>query len=169
MEQIPLFLMMCTILLVPLLMSCTRLGPPRRVVKSEAIPPIDEMLTEMARGGNFTGSVLIAQDGKILFSKGYGLADRVHRIPNTPQTRFHLGSMTKQFTAMAILILQSKGKLSVQDPICDYILDCPKEWQDITIHHLLTHTSGLSSQQSDQLYRAIETGPSGPVTPAEQA
>jgi CubicO group peptidase (beta-lactamase class C family) len=90
-------------------------------------------------------------------------------IPNTPQTRFHLGSMTKQFTAMGILILESQGKLSVQDPICNYITDCPKEWQDITIHHLLTHTSGLSSQLSNQLYREIEAGTSGPVTPTEQA
>jgi CubicO group peptidase (beta-lactamase class C family) len=70
---------------------------------------------------------------------------------------------------MAILILESQGKLSVQDPICNFIVDCPQEWQDITIHHLLTHTSGLSSIQSGWRYYMIESATSGPVTPAEQA
>jgi CubicO group peptidase (beta-lactamase class C family) len=77
--------------------------------------------------------------------------------------------MTKQFTAMGILIMQSQDKLSVQDPICNYITDCPKEWQDITIHHLLTHTSGLSSQLSNQLYREIESAISDPATPSDPA
>ena len=134
----------------------------KKIVKLKTITRVDNMLTEMARAGTFTGSVLIAQDGKVLFNKGYGLADRTQGIPNTPQTRFHLGSMTKQFTAMGILILQSQGKLNVQDPICNYIIDCPKKWQGITIHHLLTHTSGLSSQLSNQLYREIEAATSGP-------
>jgi CubicO group peptidase (beta-lactamase class C family) len=139
------------------------------VVEPEALSRVDELLTRMTQEGTFTGAVLIAQDGKVLFSKGYGLADRDQGIPNTPQTRFHLGSITKQFTAMAILILQSQGKLSVKDPITNFIAGCPKEWQDITIHHLLTHTSGLSNQLSNQLYREIEAGTSGPVAPAEQA
>jgi len=134
----------------------------KKIVKLKTITRADNMLTEMARAGTFTGSVLIAQDGKVLFNKGYGLADRTQGIPNTHQTRFHLGSITKQFTAMGILILQSQGKLNVQDPICNYIIDCPKKWQGITIHHLLTHTSGLSSQLSNQLYREIEAATSGP-------
>jgi len=141
----------------------------KRIVKPEAIARVDKLLTEMARAGTFTGSVLIAQEGKILLSKGYGLADRLQGIPNTPRTRFHLGSMTKQFTAMGILILQSQGKLNVQDPICDTIAGCPAAWQDITIHHLLTHTSGLSSQLSNQLYREIEADTSAPVAPSERA
>jgi CubicO group peptidase (beta-lactamase class C family) len=123
----------------------------------------------MARAGNFTGSVLIAQDGKVLLSKGYGLADRAQGIANTPQTRFHLGSMSKQFTAMAILILQSQGKLSVHNPICSYIADCPAEWRDITIHHLLTHTSGLSSEPSQRLYSILETAASHPTMPSDPA
>jgi CubicO group peptidase (beta-lactamase class C family) len=143
--------------------------PPRPVIEPEAISRLDAKLAQMTQDGTFGGSVLIAQDGKILLSKGYRLADRAQGIPDTPQTRFHLGSMTKPFTALGLLILQSQGKLSVQDPICNFFEDCPKEWQDITIHHLLTHTSGLSAQLSDQLYRAIESGASGPVTPADQA
>ena len=112
----------------------------RLVIEPEAINRLGAMLAQMTQDGTFTGSVLIAQDGKTLLNKGYGFADRAQGIPNTPQTRFHLGSMTKQFTAMGILILQSQGKLSVQDPICDFFADCPKEWKDITIHHMLTHT-----------------------------
>ena len=115
-------------------------------IESETIARIDARLAQMTQDGTFTGSVLIALDGKILLSKGYGLSDRVRGIANTPQTRFRLGSVTKRFTAMGILILQSQGKLSVKDPICNFIADCPREWQGITIHHLLTHTSGLSSQ-----------------------
>jgi CubicO group peptidase (beta-lactamase class C family) len=141
----------------------------RLVIKPEAIARIDTKLTQMTRDGAFTGSVLIAQEGKILLNKGYGMADRLQGIPNTPQTRFHLGSMTMQFTAMGILTLQSQEKLSVQDSICNFITDYPKEWRDITIHHLLTHTSGLSSQLSDRLYREIESTTSSLVAPFERA
>ena len=140
-------------------------GPSRLVVEPEAITRADDMLTKMTRDGTFTGSVLIAQDGKVLLSQGYGFSDRVQGIPNTPQTRFRLGSITKQFTAMAILILQSQGKLSVEDPICNFITDCPEAWQNITIHHLLTHTSGLSSR----LWPIMMESASAPVTPSQPA
>ena len=112
------------------------------------------MLTQMAQDGTFTGSVLIAQGGDVFLSQGYGLADRAQGTPNTPQTRFRLGSFTKQFTAMAILILQSQGKLTVQDHICVTIPGCYAAWKGITIHQLLTHTSGLSSRLWPALVRA---------------
>ena len=92
---------------------------------------------------HFSGSVLIARDGKVLFSRGYGMANLEQDVPNTPQTKFRLGSITKQFTAMAILILQERGKLNVQDKVKKYLPDAPKAWDEITIHHLLTHTSGI--------------------------
>jgi CubicO group peptidase (beta-lactamase class C family) len=123
-------------------------------IDPEAIAQVDAMLAQMAQDGTFTGSVLIAQGDDVLLSQGYGLADRAQGTPNTPQTRFRLGSITKQFTAMAILILQSQGKLTVQDPICVYIPGCYAAWEDITIHHLLTHTSGLSSRLWPALERA---------------
>ena len=179
MKQKKFFAMLFSIILSLLLAGCSissifQKPPPttllpRPVIDSEAIGRLNAKLAQMTQVGTFSGSILIAQDGKTLLNKGYGLADRTQGIPNTPQTRFHLGSMTKLFTAMGILILQSQGKLNVQDPICNFFEDCPQEWQDITIHHLLTHTSGLSAQLSDQLYQAIEIGPSGPVTLAEQA
>jgi CubicO group peptidase (beta-lactamase class C family) len=92
---------------------------------------------------HFSGSILIARDGKVLFCQGYAMASLEHDVPNTPGTKFRLGSITKQFTAMAILILQERGKLSVQDQVKRFMPDAPKAWDDITIHHLLTHTSGI--------------------------
>ena len=162
MKQISLILMLCTIILTLMLTAC---GPSRLVIESETITRADEMLTDMARSGTFTGSVLIAQDGEVLLSQGYGFADRAQQIPNTRQVRFHLGSISKQFTAMAILILESQGKLSVEDPICDTIADCPAAWQDITIHHLLTHTSGLSPRLDDIIWTAA----GDPATPPDPA
>src|SRR5262249_11867074 len=105
---------------------------------------LDEYLSAAAKQG-FTGSALVARDGKGIFSKGYGMAKAEWDVPNTAQTKFRLGSITKQFTAASILLLQERGKLSVQDPVCKYIAECPKAWEPITIHHLLTHTSGIPS------------------------
>jgi CubicO group peptidase (beta-lactamase class C family) len=103
----------------------------------------DAYLSHLAAAGTFRGSVLLARADAVLLSKGYGLADEAGQFPNTPQTRFRIGSITKQFTAMAILLLQERGKLSVQDRLCRYISDCPSDWQPITLQHLLTHTSGI--------------------------
>jgi CubicO group peptidase (beta-lactamase class C family) len=91
----------------------------------------------------WNGTILVAQKGEVLISQGYGLADRENDVPNTSQTKFGIGSMTKAFTAMAIMILQESGQVTVEDPICKYISDCPTAWKPITLHHLLTHTSGI--------------------------
>ena len=92
---------------------------------------------------SFSGVIFVAQKGKVLTSQSYGLADRELNVLITPQTKFAIGSMTKSFTAMAIMILQERGQLTVQDPLCNYIADCPAAWKPITLHHLLTHTSGI--------------------------
>ena len=106
------------------------------------VDQIDAYLTHLNQTGVLSGAVLIARNG-MLFAKGYGLADRDAGIANTPQTRFRIGSITKQFTAMAILMLQERGKLHVKDHLCIYISDCPQDWQPITLTHLLTHSSGI--------------------------
>jgi len=157
-------LLISTMVALPLL-ACALFGPPRLVVKPEAASHLDELLDQWTRDGTFTGSVLIAQDGVVFLDEGYGLADRAREIPNTPQTRFHLGSISKQFTAMAILILQSQGRLNVQDPICNHITSCPTAWQDITIHQLLTHTSGLSPR----LNNIVSNAARDPETPPDPA
>lgn len=99
----------------------------------------------LEREEGFSGAVLLARDGKILFAHAYGMANLEHDVPNTLETKFRLGSVTKQFTAVAIMMLQERRKLSVRDPICQYVHDCPDSWKSITIHHLLSHTSGIPS------------------------
>lgn len=106
-------------------------------------PKFNEYLDALVKQARFTGAALVARDGKVIFSKGCGLANVEFDVPNTPQTKFRLGSVTKQFTATAILLLQERGKLSVQDPICKYVEGCPPAWSEVTIHHLLSHTGGI--------------------------
>ena len=91
----------------------------------------------------FMGSVLVAEDGKIIFSKSYGMADLEWSIPNSSTTRFNIASMTKQFTAASILLLEDRGKLRTDDLVKKYLPEAPASWDKITIYHLLTHTSGI--------------------------
>lgn len=89
------------------------------------------------------GAALVARGDKVLFSKGYGFANLEWRIPNDPSTKFRIGSITKQFTSAAILLLEERGKLGVDDPVKKYLTDAPAAWNKITLRHLLTHTSGI--------------------------
>jgi CubicO group peptidase (beta-lactamase class C family) len=91
----------------------------------------------------FMGSVLVARNGKVLFSKSYGKADLEWGVPNSPTTRFNIASMTKQFTAASVLLLEDRGKLKTNDLVKKYLPDAPASWDKITIYHLLTHTSGI--------------------------
>jgi CubicO group peptidase (beta-lactamase class C family) len=102
-------------------------------------------MQEVQQSSDFSGVVLIARRGHILFVRPYGMANLEHDVPNTIDTKFRLASITKQFTAAAILILQERGKLSVSDSICKYLPDCPKPWKPITLHQLLSHSSGIPS------------------------
>ncbi len=103
---------------------------------------VDDYIGAWVKMGRFSGSLLIAKDGQFLVSKGYGMANHEHDVPNTPQTKFRLGSVTKQFTAAAVMQLQERGMLNVADTLAQYIPDYPSG-DRITIHHLLTHTSGI--------------------------
>lgn len=103
---------------------------------------IDTYFSTYEKIGRFSGSVLVSRKGKILLSKGYGMADYEQNTPNTPETKFHLCSVSKQFTAMAIMMLEEKGKLKVSDPLAKYIPGF-LEGKSITLHNLLTHTSGI--------------------------
>lgn len=110
---------------------------------SEAVAKIEEYMTAAERIDRFNGAILVARDGKPIVSRGYGMANFEWEIPNSPKTAFRLGSITKPFTAVAIMLLQERGKLNVSDPVCKYVADCPPAWEAITIRHLLTHTSGI--------------------------
>ena len=104
---------------------------------------LDQKLAGYVTRANFSGAVLVAQAGNVLLSKGYGLADRDKERPVNADTPFRIGDLSQQFTAAGILLLQADGLLTVNDLVCDYISDCPEAWQPLTIHHLLTHTSGI--------------------------
>ena len=104
----------------------------------------------------FMGTVLVAQDGKVLLDKGYGFANLEWDVPNTPTTKFRLGSLTKQFTAASILLLEERGKLKIEDPVKKYMPDAPAAWDKITIFHLLTHTSGIPSFTGFPDYESTE-------------
>jgi CubicO group peptidase (beta-lactamase class C family) len=105
----------------------------------------DEYMKQEFDAGRFVGSVMVARSNRIVFMKGYGLANREHNIPNAPDTKFRLASLTKQFTAMCILHLQEQGKLSIDDPISRFLPDCPSNWSGVKIRHLLGHTSGITN------------------------
>jgi CubicO group peptidase (beta-lactamase class C family) len=129
----------------PLLPTETPLPPtpePTPTVPSAA-SKIDAYLTNLEERNDFAGSVLVARGDDVLLAAGYGLADRDTGEANTPQTKFRICSVTKQFTAMAILILQDQGELAVSDGVCDHLPDCPEAWSGISLHHLLTHSSGI--------------------------
>ncbi|HVF91592.1 MAG TPA: serine hydrolase [Blastocatellia bacterium] len=130
-------------LLVLLLAAAGAAQVPAPVDKQVAAA--DEYLSRLVRDKQFAGAALVARDGKVIMSKGYGMADLENGVPNGPRTKFRLGSITKQFTATAIMMLQERGKLSTQDPLCKYVEDCPEAWRGVTIRHLLTHTSGIPS------------------------
>ncbi len=93
--------------------------------------------------GRFSGVVFVARTGEILYDKGFGKTKIAPQKPITPETKFHIASVTKQITSAAILHLQAMGKLKVHDPICNYLEACPEGWQDIQFHHLMSNTSGL--------------------------
>src|SRR5688572_19601590 len=85
----------------------------------------------------------VSLNGETVFEKAFGLADLEHNVPNTTQTIFESGSVAKQFTAAAVLLLQQDGKLSLDDPVRKYITELPDYGSPLTIRHLLNHTSGL--------------------------
>ena len=94
-------------------------------------------------------SLAVLRDGKIILLKSYGLANVEHQIPVKPETIFQSGSIGKQFTAAAIMILAQENKLSLDDKISKYFPDAPAAWKDITVWNLLTHTSGLGDYPPD--------------------
>ena len=130
------------------------------------VEQIEELLSTYEEYGKFNGSVLVSDQGKVIYKKGFGLANMEWDIPNQPNTKHRLGSITKQFTAMLILQLVAEGKLDLKEPITKYLLDYPKATGDIiTTHHLLTHTSGIPNYTSFPKFMADESR--NPYSPEE--
>ena len=121
------------------------------------------MLTAMADQDLFSGSVLVAKAGKPVLNNGYGMANYELDVPNSPQSKFRIASITKPFVALAILQLQEKKLLSIDDSICMYVENCPETWKPIKIRHLLSHTSGLQNVVDMVGYRQWKKLPSTPA------
>jgi len=117
---------------------------------------MEEIVQSYVSAKQFMGTVLAVRDGKILLNQGYGSANLEWGVPNSPTTKFRLGSITKQFTAACILLLEERGKLKTDDPVKKYLPDAPAAWDKITIFHLLTHTSGIPSFTGFPDYRSTE-------------
>jgi len=107
---------------------------------------LNSYLKRLAAADVFSGSVVVAKDGKPIFQNSYGLASKAYNVPNRIDTKFNLGSMNKMFTAVAIAQLVEQGKLSFDDTVGKILPDYPNKEvaAKVTVHHLLTHTSGLS-------------------------
>jgi CubicO group peptidase (beta-lactamase class C family) len=112
----------------------------------DKVSEIDALIQAYNDLGQFNGSALVTVEGKVIFKKGYGLANREWNIPNKPDTKFRIGSITKQFTSMLILQLVEQKKIDLQGKLSDYLPYYRKDTgSQVTIHHLLTHTSGIPS------------------------
>ena len=118
--------------------------PPRPpLVVVEALPRLTAQLDRWGGSGQFTGGVLVARGDEVLFRQVHGYANRNLMKPLALDSRFRLASVSKQFTAAAILRLQDEGVLSVDDPLCQWVQPCPSAWEPIRLHHLLGHSSGI--------------------------
>ncbi|HJS23466.1 MAG TPA: serine hydrolase [Pyrinomonadaceae bacterium] len=121
----------------------------QHAVAQDRAAKIQEVLALAHKYRQFNGAALVAENGKVVYKGAFGMANMEWNIPNTPDTRFRLGSITKQFTSMLVLQLVEQGKIKLDGKISDYLPDYRKDiGEKVTVHHLLTHTSGIPSYTS---------------------
>jgi CubicO group peptidase (beta-lactamase class C family) len=147
-----LFVLLCTISF-PVLSWCQDLGQ-----------WTDSFVKSIGPAKHFRGTIVVERSCQTLVEKSYGAAVEEWQIPNSADTKFEIASLSKQFTAAAILQLADAGKLKVEDPVSKYYPDSPPAWKGMTIHHLLTHTSGLPENEWGNFYK----GKCTPYTTDEQ-
>jgi CubicO group peptidase (beta-lactamase class C family) len=141
-EMKPSILLVISFIIIKIIAATFIISPPVANASESIQSKADEYMIACQDMNLFSGSVLISKGGKVLLQKGYGMADREQKIENSAKTKFRICSLTKSFTAMAIMQLEEKGKLSVNDKLSKFIPDYPNG-DKITIHHLLTNTSGI--------------------------
>jgi CubicO group peptidase (beta-lactamase class C family) len=136
---------------------------PAAVSQTESTHARETRLQEVAKsytsGNAFMGSVLVTEGDKILLNASFGSADLEWNIPNRTDTKFRLGSLTKQFTAALILQLQQEGKLQTDTPVTKYLTDSPSAWSRITLANLLGHTSGIPDFANDPAFSPWSMSP----------
>lgn len=123
---------------------------------------MDAYLASLAQQGAFSGAALVAANGRVLLSRGYGLANREEGIPAGAATRFRLASVSKPLTAVAVLRLVAAGKVGLDNSICDYLEPCPAAWVPVTVAHLLGQSSGIPNYTDFADFAAVEQLPSTP-------
>ncbi len=133
------------------LLCCTLIA--QGVLAEEPSERIDAMMTEFVRLDRFSGTVLVARHGDILYARAFGEANKDHRVPNVLETRFNIGSIGKTITGVAIMQLVERGKLDLDAPVASYLEGFP-HGDAITLHHLLSHTSGMSNYMAHPDYAA---------------
>jgi CubicO group peptidase (beta-lactamase class C family) len=136
-----------TVFLVIGLKASVPLPASQPTVSKSLGPRIETYVAPYVRTNNFSGVIFVAKGSQVQFRKGYGHAVREFDVPVTPETKFHIASMSKTFTAAAIMLLEQQGKLLTSDPLTKYIPDYPTG-DRITLHHLLVHTSGIPNVNS---------------------
>src|SRR6185295_2125574 len=117
-------------------------APAREEGRSTLAIELEGFLSQLA-GYGYSGTVLVALHGQVILDQGYGLADRAHETPFTADTLFDIASISKPFTAAAVLRLEMQDKVKTEDPLSRFFPDVPPDKAGITLHQLLTHTSGL--------------------------
>ena len=127
---------------------------------AQDVARMDQVVQSYVSNGTFAGSVLVARGSDVIVSKGYGLANVEWNVPSSPSARFKVASITKQFTAAAILLLEERGRLKIDDLVKTHLPEAPATWDRITLFHLLTHTAGFPGLQSP---------PAGRQPPVESA
>jgi len=130
------------------------------VCLAQDVARMDQIVQSYVSNKTFAGSVLVARGSDVIVSKGYGLANVEWNVPSSPSARFKVASITKQFTAAAILLLEERGRLKIDDLVKTYLPEAPPSWDRITLFHLLTHTAGFPGLQSP---------PTGRQAPVESA
>jgi CubicO group peptidase (beta-lactamase class C family) len=129
-------------------------------VEAQDVARMEQLIQARTSGAApFMGAVLVARGDRPILERGYGFANLEWRIEASPATRFRLGSVTKQFTAAAVLLLEERGRLSLADPIRKHLQDLPDAWAAITVQHLLGHTAGLPNYTSFPDYMATSRAP----------
>ncbi len=135
-------------------------GPPADAAQRAA--RMDATLVDLSNQGRFSGAVLVARNGYVLLSQGYGPANREASIPATAKTRFRLASLTKSLTALGVLRLVADDQVRLDASICTYLEPCPPAWQPIQVFHLLHQSSGIPNYTDFADFAAVEQQPATP-------